>query len=437
MSEEHPILDIPSGGSRGVFADASVPIFLLNSQRRLNYVNPAWEALTGRTERDVFGRACATSGPTEPLFRALAPPPEAIAGEAITVRRAPAAAGPPWWDVSYVPLGSHGFLGVVRVVEASPGEKPRSVPIALATLRQQTALRFGWDLFPDRTPAAARLQAQARLAASNTVPVWIHGPPGSGKTTLARVIHHASQSRELPVVVLDCGGVQPYLLESLVFGPGGVRTAKLGTLVLQSPAALPRDFQQRFAQWCSGPAAPRLICTSLQPAHADVASGTLLPEFHAQFAVQELQTLSLVARWADFSQIVATMIANTTHVAGPVTLRDECEPIVQAYRWPGNLRELREVLLSASDASPDGTLRPEHFPRYLRERALVAANPMPAARATPSLDTILEQVERNMIALALRNARGNQTEAAAALGIFRSRLGRRIDALNLKPEGTP
>jgi DNA-binding protein Fis len=76
-------------------------------------------------------------------------------------------------------------------------------------------------------------------------------------------------------------------------------------------------------------------------------------------------------------------------------------------------------------------LQPEHLPRSFHERALIADNPLPPTQPLPNLDTVLETVERNLLQLAMQAANGNQTDAAARLGIFRTRLARRLDALGL------
>src|SRR5436190_193244 len=92
------------------------------------------------------------------------------------------------------------------------------------------------------SPASRRLLGQLRHAANSSAPVWLVGEPGSGKETAARVIHHAGPRRNSGFVGLDCAGLQPYLVESLLFGHGGVLGAPVGTLYLKDPVTLPRAF---------------------------------------------------------------------------------------------------------------------------------------------------------------------------------------------------
>jgi DNA-binding NtrC family response regulator len=108
--------------------------------------------------------------------------------------------------------------------------------------------------------------------------------------------------------------------------------------------------------------------------------------------------------------------------------------VLRAQPWAGNLRELADALGAAATATNGGTVKAEHLPRELRVRAHLEP-PAPAAKAI-ALDPLLEAVEKRLIVLAMRKANGHQTKAAELLGIFRTRLGRRLDALGLQPPAT-
>jgi DNA-binding NtrC family response regulator len=418
-----------------LFQDSARPLFVLNRNRRLRFVNAAWEKLTALSFVDVAGMACVRKGPTEPLFRTLAPPPEAAAGQVAKVRRPvpPQKAGPPWWDVTFVPLaaadGTTGFLGLIDVVGVDPTTSPRKVPAVVAALRERHAASFTFELYSGESPGAEQFLARVRLAAQTSAPVWIVGEAGTGKETLARVIHHQGAARERAFVGLDCGGVQPYLVESLFFGRGGLSASgRVGTVYLKSPAALPREFQQRFADWLASPQpAPRLICGSTIPAVDDVRTGKLLPVFHAQLSVLELRLPPLRDRLDDLPRLVERV--------GSVAVSADVIAVFRAQQWPGNIRELAAVLGDAARAAGGGTIAKEHLPRCVRERALVAGDPPPVAEPKLNLDAILAAVEKRLIESALRRAGGNQTDAADRLGIFRARIARRIEALGIKPPG--
>jgi DNA-binding NtrC family response regulator len=423
-----------------VFHRTATPLFVVGPTHRLRYANPAWEKLTGRPLAKVRGMRISARRSAAALARAFAPPAEAWAGRTITSRRAvpDADAGPPWWDITFVPLPGDGrplaVLGFVTVVgEATPRASARTMPAVFAELRHDHAANFTFDLFAGGTPTADRLVALARLAAQTTAPVWIIGEAGSGKETLARVIHHNGPTREQAFLGLDCAGVAPLLIESLLFGKAGLAASRhLGTLYLKDPAALPRDLQDRVATlFTARPAGARLICGASSAALDDMRAGRLIPPFHAALSVLEIALPSLRNRLEDLPRIADRLLTRL----GQTATAEEIWPVLRSHDWPGNVRELADVLAQAVRRAGAEPPRCEHLPRRVRERHLIASNPLPPPGPARTLDAILEAVEKRLIERALREAHGSQTDAAEALGIFRTRLWRRMEALGIKVKG--
>ncbi|MBA4064082.1 MAG: hypothetical protein C0501_10295 [Isosphaera sp.] len=417
---------------RAFFQQSTTPVFVLGKGRRLRFANAAWEELTGVKLDDAAGMVCSGRRHGTPLAAALAPTPEARAGRPDTARRPPptARAGPPWWDITFVPLaGADAMVGFIAVVGEPAPAAARAVPPAVAALRARHATHYTPDLFAGPSPATRRFVGLLRHAANSPgVPVWLVGEPGSGKETAARVIHHAGASRDRAFVAVDCAGLQPYLVESLLFGHGGVAdTGHVGTVYLKDPAALPRDLQQRLADLFAENG-PRLVCGSTTTAAAAVAAGKLVPVFHTNLSVLELPVPPLRDRFADLPRFVARWFPGL--VLDPAAL-----DLLAAQPWPGNLRELADVLRGATAAAGGGAVKVEHLPREFRVRAGIVP---PAVAPRPiTLDPILEAVERRLIGLALRRAGDNQTRAAELLGVFRARLGRRLEALGIVKPGEP
>lgn len=415
-----------------LFRDTLTPMFVLNRARRLRYVNPAWEQLTQIPGSEALGMACVRKGPTGSLYRLLAPPSECRMGRPVTVRHPVPAArqGPPWWDISFLPLstadGIGGYLGVIQIVGPPATERPIQAPAILAGLQAQHARAYPLDLFTGTSPAARRFASQLRLALQSTEPVWIIGEPGTGKETLARVIHHQGPTREGAFVSIDCTGLQPYLIEAALFGRGGMLTAPhVGTLFLKRPMALPRDLQQRLAD-LDDATRPRMICAAECSPQAAVAEGSLIPDFETDLAVLEYRLPPLRERYEELPRLVARLPG-----MADVQIADGGWQAMRAYHWPGNLRELCDVLTSAREKAAGAPIDREHLPRMIQEKALLAADPRPRAEQNLHLDTILEAVEKRLLTLALQQSGGNQTEAAEKLGIFRARIGRRIEALGI------
>jgi DNA-binding NtrC family response regulator len=395
----------------------------------LRFANAAWEKLAGMKLAEALGMVCSARRHSSPLAAALAPTPEAQAGKPDRVRR-PAPSSRPghqWWDVTFAPLAgddaAFGIVGFITVVSEPAPAAARKIPPTVMALRDRHARHFSFDLFAGSSPGAERFLGQLRYAAESAAPVWLVGEPGSGKETAARVIHHNSPRRERAFVALDCPGLQPYLVESLLVGHGGLLEAgHAGTVYLKDPAALPRDLQQKLADLFREAGAPRLVCGSCRSAAEEFTDGMLVPEFHTALSVLELRVPPLRERLADLPRFV-------THFLPDITIEPAAIDILRAQPWAGNLRELADALGEAATAATGAGIKRDHLPRELRVRAGIEPPLVPPRPL--ALDPLLEAVERRLILLALRRANNHQTEAAELLGIFRARLWRRLEALGI------
>jgi transcriptional regulator with PAS, ATPase and Fis domain len=420
---------------RAFFQQSTTPIFVLGKSRRLRFANPAWEKLTGLKLADSLGLVCSAHRHSSALAHALAPTPEAQAGKPDKARRAAPTgrSGPPWWDITFVPLaddtGTFGVVGFIEVVGEPLHGPARKIPPAVAALREKNAGRYTFDLFAESSPTTARFLSQLRNAATSQAPVWLVGEAGSGKATAAKVIHHASPRRNLAFVAIDCAGLQPYLIGSVLFGHGGVVGAhQAGTLYLKDPSTLPRDLQQQLVDVLAEPNAPRLICGSTHLANEDVLAGKLISAFHTSLSVLELAVPPLRDRLVDIPRLVA-------HFLPGVQVDPAVFDVLKAQEWSGNLRELANVLGEAVHSANGGLIKPEHLPHELRARVGIEAPGVPAKSL--ALDPLLEAVEKRLIQLALRKANNHQTKTAALLQIYRSRLWSRLEALGIPTPPQP
>lgn len=426
-----------SGGFawRALFHHSATPVFVLGKGRRLRYANPAWEHLAGAKLKDALGMVCSQRRHSTPLAAALAPTPEALAGRSDRARRPapPGKNGPPWWDVTFAPLAASapesaeapeptgtkelfGIVGFVAVVGEPVPAAAKKVPPLVSALRDRRATHFTPELLAGESLASARLAAQARLAASVAAPVWVWGEPGSGKETVARVIHHAGAARDRGFVAIDCAGLQPYLVESLLFGHGGLGASdRVGTVYLKEPGALPRDLQQRLADHFTATPAARLMCGAER-----LPGGEVVPAFQTALSALEVRVPPLRERLEDIPRIATRLLDRAIDPAALAVLR--------SHAWPANLRELAEVLHESAQGSTTGPILRDHLPHELRVTVGIVRAPAPKSL---NLEAILEAVEKKLIQLALKKANNHQTEAAELLGVFRAKLWRRLDALGI------
>jgi PAS domain S-box-containing protein len=424
------------------FQQAAEPIFLLSRRRRVLFVNRAWETWTGLSLSDVRGRPCrrgtATAAAREDqILAALAPPPEALAGEPCRVRRRlVGASGTAWCEISYFALnGPDGVLGVLGRCRIAPATDAAAfaLPERLMTLRDRQAARYRLDDLGAESPLITRLQEQARLAVQMTGPVLLTGEPGTGKAWLARALHLAGPARDKYFARLDCARLPPVAVSDLLFGPRRARLS-LGTIYLREPGRLPREDQARLAQLLMEPAPlPRLIVGVRGEPQQALQSGQLLEELYCRVSTLTLALPPLRERRDELQRLVDRFLRRAAEAAErPVhTVSAEAFEVLRLHSWPGNLRELYAVLRDACRHARGEQLELADLPFHLRH------GPQPQERRLP-LDELLAQAERRLIELALRLGRGNKTKAADLLAIWRPRLLRRMEHFGLlDPNAAP
>lgn len=440
MPDTHPD-PTPRGSWAALFQQTTDAVFLLNPRRRLRYVNKAFEKLAHVHADAVLHEYCHPrkiqkdiTASRRALLQTLAAPAEVMAGRTLTVRRPvpPAKLGPPWWDITFVPLREGdklvGILGtIVQVGQPASTAGGKGLSESLVALRQQAVARSRLDRFGGESLVARRLLAQAELAAKTLAPVWLTGGPGTGKESLARAIHYHGATRELAFASIDCAGLQPYLIRSLLFGHNGLaETGRVGTIYLKSPGSLPSDLQVELIEW------GELLADECRIVVGAGDGSGLVPELRAAFGVIEIQLPPLTEQLNELPRLVNAVADDPAVAATPEALA-----VLATWQWPGNLRELREVVRAAARRAGKGKIDVSHLPQSLRQSSTNARAAQAGIRAKPGLklDEVLEQVERRMIDMALRKTKGDQTAAAEILGVYRSRLVRRLKVLGLGEEG--
>jgi len=429
------------------FERAPEPVFILSRARRILFVNSAWETLTGWSAAQARGLHCAhrastSSEPLTALARVLSPTRGVLRGEHARVRRVAPIPGSVQvlWDLEFSPLhfgdGLLGIVGCIRPLEDEDAVSSRSLPEKLLVLREGMTQRYQFDKLGSKLPSDRRLAEQARLACRLKVPLLLVGEPGSGKQWIARAIHFQGSARARAFARVDCFHLPARTLTEMVFGDHGLmRRAEFGTLYLDDPGALPRELQARFVAHLSeaGGAAPRLIAGCTRDPAADVRAGRLLEEFYHALGTLTLFVPPLRQRRADLPRWFDTFLerAATRNDKPRAPLSPETREVLESYTWPMNLRELFCVLATAHARAGDDVISPSDLPAAVRLAVRMQETPSANNERSLALDQVLEQVERRLIALALRRHHGNKSKAAEWLGIWRPRLLRRMEALGI------
>ncbi|MCI0457738.1 MAG: sigma 54-interacting transcriptional regulator [Gemmataceae bacterium] len=435
------------------FQRCGEPLFLLSRQRRILFVNHTWEKLTGLSAAQARGLVCRPGPGAEPgsredeVARALSPPREVQQGKPGRARRGLVGAGGArqWWDVEFFPLrvpdGLLGVLGKITCVTAvGEGELP-PLPEKLFALREALAQRYRLDLLASSLPAMHRVADQVRLASQTRVPVLVVGEPGTGKCFLARIIHHQGLTREGTFAALDCARLPGAALTATLFGEGSrIWQARQGTCYLQEPGCLPRDLQTRLCDWLGDDRdapGPRVIAGCSVDPGQEVQAGRLLEDLHCALGTLVIALPPLRQRLEDLPGLVERLLERVPAEGDrrSVGLTPAAWDLVRSYAWPGNLRELYTVLQGAWARAQGVQIDATDLPANVRLAVQLERTPAREPERPLALDQVLEQVERRLILLALRHAKGNKSRAAEWLSVWRPRLLRRMEALGITDEG--
>jgi two-component system response regulator PilR (NtrC family) len=305
----------------------------------------------------------------------------------------------------------------------------------------------------------------ARVARSQA-PVHICGESGTDKELVARMIHESGARREAPFVAVNCGAIPTELMESELFGhkrgsftgavadkKGLIQSAEGGTLFLDEVADLPLHMQVKLLRVVQektvrpvGEAREETVDVRILSAThkilADlVAQGQFREDLFYRINVIELRVPALRERSGDIAEITAAILerlARRTSTTAP-ELSADARRMLEAYEFPGNVRELENVLERALTLCTTGAITPEHIRLRASARATTdPANPArtlaasPSAEGSPALGTQLESIERDAIIKALEKTRYNKTAAAKLLGMSFRALRYRIKKLGIE-----
>jgi DNA-binding NtrC family response regulator len=441
---------------------ACEPLFFLNPEHKLVWVNRAWEELTGHAAESVHGLVCQAHGPTRAgdlvgLGGSFYPPAEARAGRPTAVPALIIHAGGErkWRRIAYWPMHDEngvrlGLLGVVAPAEAPsvvPDSEVQRLRSELLEVRNRLYGRYGLDTLIGRGPLHRRLLEQVGAAALTTVPVLIVGEPGTGKSQVARTIHQHGPRRTAPLLAFDCAALPAEMLRSQLFGDGEIDAGppprlvlpEGSTLILGDILDLTRDLQRMLvARLDQG---IRLLAMTSGDHESAFKTERLIPDLYYALTGLVIRLAPLRERLDELPLLAQHLLEEFNRAGEGQRQRSGFTPEALAtllgYDWPGNLRELARVIEAAHGSGPGDGIENDDLPAEIRGDLGSAYLPPPMPQPITPLDELLTQVERRLIEQALHRAGKNKSRAAELLGISRPRLYRRIKELNLPDEPEP
>ena len=344
----------------------------------------------------------------------------------------------------------------------------------LRPLTEKISQVLGFGDIVGSAPDFRAALAIAAKAARARVPVLVEGESGAGKEVVAEAIHAASPRAKKKMIAVNCGAIPSNLVESELFGHekgaftgaferhiGKFQDADGGTLFLDEVGELPLDAQVKLLRVLqSGEIQPvgsratrevdvRVIAATNKRLTEEVAAGRFREDLYYRLNVVQVTIPPLRARKPDIPELARHLLARIAQQPGMrgLGITDEALRLLMTYDWPGNVRQLQNALFRAAVLCDDHALTREDFPQIAAQSEMPARVPSfpgqangPGGMASGAGVTLyrpdghlraLEDIEADVIRLAIGHYRGRMTEVARRLGIGRSTLYRKLGELGI------
>ncbi len=365
-------------------------------------------------------------------------------------------------DFLVKPLAADRLLAALDVAVGDKGAGE------LRPLTEKLTASLAFDEIVGSAPQFRAALAIAAKAARARVPVLIEGESGVGKEVVAEAIHAASPRAKKPMVRVNCGAIPANLVESELFGHekgaftgaferkiGRFADADGGTLFLDEVGEMPLEAQVKLLRVLqSGEIQPigarharevdvRVIAATNKTLLAEVEAGRFREDLYYRLNVVQVTIPPLRDRDGDIPALARHLLARIAEQPGlrPLGITDDALQLLGSYDWPGNVRQLQNALFRAAILCEGDALTRADFPQIAQ-----LSSGKPAGRGTPVHVTghagvtlfrpdgnlrALEEIEADVIRLAIGHYRGRMTEVARRLGIGRSTLYRKLGELGI------
>ncbi len=323
----------------------------------------------------------------------------------------------------------------------------------IAALHRELTEQYGFANILGRSDPMRRVFEKIRMVADTQSTVVIEGDSGTGKELVARALHYNGARAGKPFVVINCAAMPEALVESELFGHakgaftgasdrrvGKFQAADGGSLLIDEVGEMPLHLQSKFLRSiesrCVTPVGSnqeievdvRIIAATNRQLQGLVSDGEFRDDLFYRLNVVSIRLPPLRERREDIPILVRAFIKElAAENERPVRdISPEALSQLQGYDWPGNVRQLRNVLENVVVTTMGEVIEPQHLPDPVR-----AAHPSPLTAAIAKHGLRLDQLEKEAIRLALEKTNGNRSQASEILGISVRTLQRKIHEYGL------
>ncbi len=426
-----------------ILDSVSQGIFTVNARGNITTFNRAACEITGYSEEEVLGRPCRDIFKSD-LCDTVCPMRESIdtreevRNREVMIRTKSGHETP--ISVTATPM-------VTRTGKLMGGVEVFRDLSQLHSLRRKLDDKYSFADIVSKNVEMQRIFKLLPLVAESNSTILITGESGTGKELIAKAIHNSGPRGNGPFVAINCAAMPETLLESELFGykkgaftdarqdkPGRIAQAEGGTLFLDEVADLAKPLQVKILRFLqehvyeplgsnrSLKANVRIITATNGDLQTMVREGDFREDLYFRLNVMEIHLPPLRRRSEDIPLLVQHFIRRYTSTSSREIcgITDEALALLMRYPFPGNIRELENLIERAFILCTGTTISRENLPDYIRR----SQEDHPSASG-PALDK-LAHAERDAISEALEKHGGNRTRAAAELGIHRVTLVRKL-----------
>jgi len=440
------VTDNHAGREKTILDSINEGVFTVDLDWKITEFNRAAEQITRVSRREALGQPCCE------VFRA------SICENSCVLRRT-MSSGKPIQNATAHIITRRGELIPIRISTALLKDKNGQIIGGVETfqdlspieqLQKELKSRYSFEDIVGRSPAMIKLFEILPQISESSSTVLIEGPSGTGKELFARAIHSLSPRKKSPFVAVNCGALPDTLLESELFGhkagaftdarrdkPGRFALANGGTVFLDeigdiSPAMqirLLRVLQERVIEPLGSVEPMRVDVRIVAATNRDLAemvrAGTFREDLYYRIRVISLKLPSLSQRREDIPLLVDHLVAKFNRLQNRDIegISEEVLAQLMEYEYPGNVRELENIIEQAFVLCRGRLIELHHLPAELRPPSTSGygtSNPMS-----------LRSMEKLLISEALRRHKGSRKKAAQQLGIDPSTLYRKMKALEI------